>query len=67
MLYHAGITAEMLAGVTTRVSDVHALLARHVGPHTLLVGHTLENDLKAMKITHPRCVDTALLFPHYKV
>jgi RNA exonuclease 1 len=28
------------------------------------VGHSLENDLRALKLVHERCVDTALLFPH---
>ena len=31
--------------------------------HHLLVGHALENDLKALSIIHYRCFDTAILFP----
>jgi hypothetical protein len=34
----AGITAEMLAGVTVRVADAQRMVLRHVGPSTLLVG-----------------------------
>lgn len=30
----------------------------------ILVGHSLESDLKALKICHPRCIDTALLYHH---
>ena len=30
----------------------------------MLVGHSLENDLKALKIVHERVVDTSVLFPH---
>ena len=57
----------MLSGVATRVADVQELVKRYVGPETLLVGHTLENDLKALRMVHPCCVDTALLFPNPKV
>eukprot|EP00461_Guttulinopsis_vulgaris_P001122 UN01122 len=31
-----------------------------------LVGHGLENDLRAMKITHTKILDTTLLYPHRK-
>ncbi|KAF8196589.1 ribonuclease H [Pholiota molesta] len=30
----------------------------------VLLGHSLESDLKALKICHPRCIDTALLYHH---
>jgi RNA exonuclease 1 len=30
----------------------------------ILIGHSLESDLKALKICHPRCIDTALLYHH---
>ena len=33
-----------------------------VGPDTVLVGHALDNDLKALKFAHGRVVDTALLY-----
>ena len=33
---------------------------------TLLVGHSLENDLKALRVVHARVLDTAVLFPHPK-
>lgn len=35
-----------------------------VGSETLLVGHALENDLRALRLTHARIVDTGTLFPH---
>ncbi|KAI8450674.1 hypothetical protein BY996DRAFT_4121375 [Phakopsora pachyrhizi] len=33
---------------------------------TILCGHGLENDLKAMRILHDQCIDTVDLFPHPK-
>ncbi len=30
------------------------------------VGHSLENDLIAMRIVHMRVLDTAIMFPHPK-
>ncbi|KAI9830865.1 MAG: RNA exonuclease 3 [Phylliscum demangeonii] len=41
-----------------------ALLLQHLGPHTTLVGHALENDLAATRLIHGAVVDSALLFPH---
>uniref|UniRef100_A0A915JE59 Uncharacterized protein n=1 Tax=Romanomermis culicivorax TaxID=13658 RepID=A0A915JE59_ROMCU len=31
---------------------------------TILVGHSLESDLKSMKIIHNNVVDTSIVFPH---
>lgn len=59
----SGISADILAGVTTRVRDIWHFLQPFVGPQTIMVGHTLENDLKALRLVHRRCIDTALLFP----
>ena len=43
-----------------------ALFFDLVTSETLLVGHSLENDLKALKVVHSRVLDTVLLFPHPK-
>lgn len=33
--------------------------------HTpILLGHSLESDLKALKICHPLCIDTAIIYHH---
>eukprot|EP01062_Namystynia_karyoxenos_P064391 TRINITY_DN5732_c0_g2_i1.p1 TRINITY_DN5732_c0_g2~~TRINITY_DN5732_c0_g2_i1.p1 ORF type:complete len:709 (+),score=205.72 TRINITY_DN5732_c0_g2_i1:104-2128(+) len=62
---YSGVTEEALAGVTTTLEDVRAELAEKlVGPSTVLLGHSLENDLAALRLTHPRIVDTSLLYPH---
>jgi RNA exonuclease 1 len=32
----------------------------------ICTGHSLDSDLKAMKISHMKCVDTSVIFPHPK-
>ncbi|PSR83908.1 hypothetical protein BD289DRAFT_483052 [Coniella lustricola] len=40
------------------------LLFEFINSDTMLIGHALENDLKAMRIIHHNIVDTVLLYPH---
>ena len=61
---YSGITAAMLEHVTTTLSDIQKELLRLVTPRTILVGHSLNSDLNALKLTHPFLVDTGILFPH---
>ncbi|VDM08186.1 unnamed protein product [Wuchereria bancrofti] len=35
-----------------------------VNSETILIGHSLESDLKAMRLVHHRVVDTSVVFPH---
>ncbi|RII06027.1 hypothetical protein CUC08_Gglean009242 [Alternaria sp. MG1] len=39
-------------------SGARRLLWKFVGPDTVLVGHSVHNDLKALKLIHPRVVDS---------
>jgi DNA polymerase III epsilon subunit-like protein len=48
---------------TLRLRDAQLALARFAGPNTILVGHSLDSDLTALKIVHTRVIDTAILFP----
>lgn len=45
-------------------AEARALLFKYISPTTSLIGHALENDLKAIRIIHPCIVDTVVLFPH---
>ena len=47
---YSGITAEMLAGVRTRLADAQAAVKAVVSAETLLVAHSGENDLQALKV-----------------
>ncbi|ORY25328.1 hypothetical protein BCR39DRAFT_544313 [Naematelia encephala] len=64
----SGITPEKLATATHTLSSIqHALLSSEspiITPHTILLGHSLECDLGALRIRHPLCIDTALIFRH---
>jgi len=62
----SGITAASLAGVATRLADVQARVLDLLHEQTVLVGHALENDLRALRLLHARVVDTGVLFPHPK-
>ncbi|KAL2132580.1 hypothetical protein VTI74DRAFT_3635 [Chaetomium olivicolor] len=60
----SGITKEMLDPVTTSLADIQTRLLDLLTPRTILVGHSLDSDLKAIRLAHPFIVDTSILFPH---
>lgn len=60
----SGITEEMLRPVTTTLADIQARLLDLLHPRTILVGHSLESDTKALRLAHPFVVDTSIAYPH---
>jgi len=46
------------------LKSVRRALAQFIGADTILIGHSLDNDLRALRLIHRRVVDTAALFPH---
>jgi len=61
---YSGITEEMLKTSTLTLADLQEELLMILKPNSVLVGHSLENDLWSLKLIHPHLIDTALLFPH---
>ncbi|KAK0433575.1 ribonuclease H-like domain-containing protein [Armillaria borealis] len=65
----SGITAEALAPVTTTLppaTDPSSTSDDSSTPFLtpILLGHSLESDLRALKLCHPFCIDTAVIFHH---
>ncbi|KAL1964823.1 hypothetical protein VTN77DRAFT_6325 [Rasamsonia byssochlamydoides] len=60
----SGITKEKLDPVTTTLADIQEKLLTILTPRTILVGHSLNSDLNALKLTHPFIIDTAIIYPH---
>ncbi|KAF4446618.1 hypothetical protein F53441_9749 [Fusarium austroafricanum] len=60
----SGITEEMLAPVTTTLHDIQQKLLKLLTPRTILIGHSLESDTKALRISHPFIIDTSIIYPH---
>ncbi|EMC93235.1 hypothetical protein BAUCODRAFT_36908 [Baudoinia panamericana UAMH 10762] len=61
---YSGITAALLENVTTTLSDIQRKLCSIFTPQSVLVGHSLNSDMNALRMTHPFIVDTTFLFPH---
>ncbi|XP_060737005.1 RNA exonuclease 1 homolog [Tachysurus vachellii] len=60
----SGVTEEDLESATMRLRDVQAVLLNMFSAESILIGHSLESDLFALKLLHSTVVDTAVVFPH---
>lgn len=49
----SGVTEECLRDVTVRVEDVQEAFQRVLPADAILCGHSIENDLMAMRMSHP--------------
>lgn len=59
---YSGITEEHLKGVTVTLEEIQQKLKKIVKNNVVLVGHSLENDLNALRFVHPYIVDTSVCF-----
>eukprot|EP00026_Physarum_polycephalum_P005001 Phypoly_transcript_05027.p1 GENE.Phypoly_transcript_05027~~Phypoly_transcript_05027.p1 ORF type:complete len:678 (+),score=133.86 Phypoly_transcript_05027:294-2036(+) len=59
----SGVTRESLEGVTTDLSQVQREILKLIPAEVALAGHSLENDLIALKMIHTCVIDTSVLFP----
>lgn len=60
----SGITEKILENVTTTLQDIQTELLALLGPDSILLGHSLESDLNALRLTHPHIIDTSIIYPH---
>jgi RNA exonuclease 1 len=59
---HSGVTPKLLQDVSTRLEQIQVSLLTFLRPSDILIGHSLENDLRATHYIHRNIIDTALLF-----
>lgn len=63
---YSGINEGDLDYVDTTLEDVQEDLLNIFSSKSILVGHSLDSDMKALKLIHSLFIDTAQLFPHKK-
>lgn len=59
-----GITAGDLDGVSCSLADVQTSMKKLLSHGTILIGHSLHNDLRALKMDHARVIDTSYVFKY---
>merc|ERR1719384_442774 len=63
---YSGISAkDFVTGQFKNIKEVQNDLMGFINADTILVGHGLENDLRALNLIHGTILDTAVVFPHY--
>uniref|UniRef100_A0A665WZZ6 Zgc:152968 n=1 Tax=Echeneis naucrates TaxID=173247 RepID=A0A665WZZ6_ECHNA len=60
----SGISEEDVKGNNTSIQEVQETLLSFIYADTILIGHSLETDLCALKLLHGMVVDTSVVFPH---
>ncbi|KAI9781697.1 MAG: hypothetical protein M1816_002221 [Peltula sp. TS41687] len=61
---YSGITQAMLEPIQMTLTDVQSRLLDLLRPRTILMGHSLNVDLAAIRISHPFIIDTSIIYPH---
>ncbi|KAK1419020.1 hypothetical protein QVD17_28176 [Tagetes erecta] len=59
-----GVSAEDFEQVNLSLQDVQESMKKLLSRGTILVGHSLNNDLHALKVDHTRVIDTSLIFKY---
>ena len=61
-LEFSGLTSKMLRDVETRIEDIQVRLLSLIDENDIIIGHSLENDVRALRLVHENVVDTAVIF-----
>jgi len=54
---YSGVAEESLKNVSTQLTDIQEAFRRILPPDAILCAHSIENDLKALRMSHPYCID----------
>ncbi|KAL3071920.1 hypothetical protein niasHT_039745 [Heterodera trifolii] len=60
----SGLKPEQVMAGECDLHEAHQRFFELVNTETILLGHSLESDLRAMHLVHRRVVDTSVVFPH---
>ena len=60
----SGLTESSLRNCRKNLKQVQSELLRLVNKDTILIGHSLDSDFKALKLVHKNVIDTSVVFPH---
>ncbi|XP_046634018.1 putative exonuclease GOR [Daphnia pulicaria] len=60
----SGITENDLTNCNTTMKDVQTFLLDTFSDKTILIGHSLDGDLRALRLIHDTVIDTSVVFPH---
>nr|AAW26181.1 unknown [Schistosoma japonicum] len=60
----SGLKLEDIEQAKYHITDIQAKLLNLFDSDTILIGHSLESDLIALKLIHKKIVDTSIVFPH---
>ncbi|XP_070617287.1 RNA exonuclease 5 isoform X2 [Erythrolamprus reginae] len=59
---YSGITETLLRPVQTTLAEIQSRLKNILPPDAILVGHSLDADLRALEMIHPNVIDTSILY-----
>lgn len=57
----SGLTEQMMKNAVTTLQDVQTTLQKMITPNTILVGHSLHNDLRVLKFAHFKILDVGVV------
>ncbi|KAE9555778.1 hypothetical protein FO519_000992 [Halicephalobus sp. NKZ332] len=60
----SGLKPEDVNGAKLDLAGAQGRFFEIVNRDSILIGHSLESDLKAMRIVHKNVIDTSVLYPH---
>jgi RNA exonuclease 1 len=60
----SGLIEDSFKNCTKKLKNVQNDLLKMFNKNTILIGHSLDSDFKALKLIHKKVIDTSVVFPH---